>query len=125
MGIFTGSIPKQHRTASDGQTGLLLQQKLIIKTEKLSFIAPHQHSFMIKLLGLAVNYSVPKMKQRPCRMGERHCPLGVYSLLLQFGNILHATTQEQGKCVQALHLDILLLSQSFTFYLTLSSMTFL
>ena len=79
MGIFTGSTPNQHRTASDGQTGLLLQQKLIIKTEKLSFIAPHQHSFMIKLPGLAVNYSVPKTKQGPCRIGEGHCPLGIYS----------------------------------------------
>lgn len=74
MGIFTGSTPNQHRTASNGQTGLLLQQQLIIKTEKLSFIAPHQHSFMIKLLGLAVNHSVPKTKQGPCRIGRRSLP---------------------------------------------------
>lgn len=101
MGIFAESTPNHPETASDWQTGLLMQQKLIIKTEKLCFIAPHQHRFMIELLGLAFNYSVPNLKQRPCRMGEGHCPLGIYSLLLQLGNTLLgiATTQEQGKCV--------------------------
>lgn len=125
MGIFTGSTPDHRRTAPDWQTGLLMQQKLIIKTEKLCFIAPHQHRFMIELLSLAFNSSIPKTKQRACRMGEGHCPLGIYSLLLQLGNTLHVTKQEQGKCVQIQHSDTLLLAQNFTCSLTLSSMTFL
>jgi len=120
-----GSTPNQHRTASDGQTGLLLHQKLVIKTEQLRFIASYQHSFMIKTVGLAVNYSVPGTKHGPCRMGEGHCPFRIYSLLLQLHNTLHATTHKQGKCVHALHLDILLISQNFVFSLTLSSMIFL
>lgn len=56
------------------------------------------------------------MKQGPCRMREGHWPLRIYSLLLQLGNTLHATTHEQGKFVQALHLDILLLCQNYFFF---------
>lgn len=60
-----------HRTASDSQR-VVSEDKLLSDTEKFSFIVPHQHSLMIKLLGLAVNYSVPKMKQGQCRIGEGH-----------------------------------------------------
>lgn len=41
-------------------------------TVKFWFIVMHQQSFMIELLGLAVNYSVPKMKQGQCRIGKGH-----------------------------------------------------